>query len=68
AGLTEYIGSTGLTVVEWPERLGSLRPAERLEIRLEAAGETARRCALEAVGKEWIERLEANSATLIATL
>lgn len=58
AGLAEYIGSSGLTVIEWPERLGSLRPAERLEIRLEADGETGRRCLIEAVGRHWAERVE----------
>jgi tRNA threonylcarbamoyladenosine biosynthesis protein TsaE len=57
AGLAEHIGRTGLTVVEWPDRLGSLRPAERLEITLTAEGETVRRCVLKAAGRSWAERL-----------
>lgn len=64
AGLAEHIGSTGLTVVEWPERLGSLRPAERLEITLEAAGETARRCVLRPAGSSWTERIERRQISL----
>ncbi|WP_417909960.1 tRNA (adenosine(37)-N6)-threonylcarbamoyltransferase complex ATPase subunit type 1 TsaE [Candidatus Electronema sp. PJ] len=50
AGLLEYIGRTGLTVVEWPERLDSLQPAERLDVFLEAVSESGRRCRLEAQG------------------
>jgi tRNA threonylcarbamoyladenosine biosynthesis protein TsaE len=58
AGLLEYIGSTGLTVIEWPARLGSLCPAQRLDITLEVAGETARRCVLQPQGKNWMERIK----------
>jgi tRNA threonylcarbamoyladenosine biosynthesis protein TsaE len=48
AGLLEYIGRTGLTVVEWPERLGRLRPVERLDIFLEAVSESGRICRIAA--------------------
>jgi tRNA threonylcarbamoyladenosine biosynthesis protein TsaE len=47
AGLAEYIGGSGLTVIEWPERLGSLLPAERLEVFLEPVSEQERMCRLE---------------------
>jgi tRNA threonylcarbamoyladenosine biosynthesis protein TsaE len=57
AGLLDYIGSSGLTVIEWPDRLGSLCPPQRLDITLEAAGETERRCLLEPQGAEWQERM-----------
>ncbi|MCI5145159.1 MAG: tRNA (adenosine(37)-N6)-threonylcarbamoyltransferase complex ATPase subunit type 1 TsaE, partial [Candidatus Electrothrix sp. AR3] len=57
AGLTDYIGGPGLTVIEWPDRIGSLCPAERLDITLEAVGEDARRCHLQPHGKNWVERL-----------
>ncbi len=57
AGLTEYIGTSGLTVIEWPDRLGSLRPAERLDITLEAGNENTRSCRLEAHGPSWSERV-----------
>lgn len=54
AGLLEYIGGPGLTVIEWPERLGSLRPAARLDVFLEAVSEQERVCSLEG----WGERAE----------
>jgi tRNA A37 threonylcarbamoyladenosine biosynthesis protein TsaE len=54
AGLAEYIGRVGLTVIEWPERLGSLRPAARLDVFLEAVSEQERVCSLEG----WGERAE----------
>jgi tRNA threonylcarbamoyladenosine biosynthesis protein TsaE len=57
AGLFDYIGSTGLTVIEWPDRLGSICPAQRLDITLAAAGETGRRCVLEPQGREWTTRI-----------
>ncbi|MCW5206746.1 tRNA (adenosine(37)-N6)-threonylcarbamoyltransferase complex ATPase subunit type 1 TsaE [Desulfobulbus sp. F5] len=52
AGLAEYIGRTGLTVIEWPERLGSLRPAERLDIFLKIDKESGRICRMEAWGND----------------
>jgi len=49
--------SEGISLIEWPERLGSLVPARRLEIAL-SAGPTpaARRAALDP-GAEWAARL-----------
>lgn len=57
AGLLDYIGSAGLTVIEWPDRLGSFWPAQRLDVTLEDAGGTARHCLLEPQGREWMERI-----------
>ena len=51
AGLADYIGGPGLTVIEWPERLGSLTPAARLDVFLETVGETERMCRLEGWGE-----------------
>lgn len=56
AGLLEHIGGPGLTVVEWPERLGSLTPAQRLDIFLEAVSESGRLCRLDG-NAGWEERL-----------
>ena len=58
AGLTDYIGGSGLTVIEWPDRLGSLQPEERLDIMLEAVDETARTCILRPCGALWVSRIE----------
>ncbi len=57
AGLTEYMEGSGVCAIEWPGRLGSLRPSDCLEIRLEAAGGEARRITLTAHGRSWQERL-----------
>lgn len=48
----------GISLIEWPERLGGLLPADRLDVRL-AMGERAqaRRARLEARGS-WRERLD----------
>lgn len=49
----------GISLIEWPERLGSLLPADRLDVRLEipAGGDdNARRIAL-AGGPSWAARL-----------
>ncbi|XOF34203.1 MAG: tRNA (adenosine(37)-N6)-threonylcarbamoyltransferase complex ATPase subunit type 1 TsaE [Candidatus Electrothrix sp. YB6] len=59
AGLAEYIGGAGLTVIEWPDRLGSLQPEERLDITLRAVNETARECVMQPHGSAWISRIEA---------
>jgi tRNA threonylcarbamoyladenosine biosynthesis protein TsaE len=41
-GPDEYFDSTGLTFVEWADRVADLLPAERLEIKIEVTGETTR--------------------------
>jgi tRNA A37 threonylcarbamoyladenosine biosynthesis protein TsaE len=40
-------------LVEWPDRLGSLRPADALTVALHAAGEDSRRAVLSG----WPDRL-----------
>jgi tRNA threonylcarbamoyl adenosine modification protein YjeE len=54
----------GISLIEWPERLGSLVPARRLEITL-SAGPTpaARRAALDP-GAEWSARLTGLAASM----
>lgn len=47
-GPDEYFESQGLTFVEWADRVTDCLPAERLEIRCEAVGETERRFVLSA--------------------
>ena len=58
AGLADYIGSSGLTVIEWPDRLGSLRPEQRLDIELQAIADMERSCVLRPYGASWITRIE----------
>lgn len=48
----------GISLIEWPERLGPYLPRERLAVTFEAgAGETERRITLEA-SEAWSQRLE----------
>jgi tRNA threonylcarbamoyladenosine biosynthesis protein TsaE len=46
-GLEEYFDGDGLTVVEWPERLGPLAPSHAWKISLEAMEDGGRRISLE---------------------
>lgn len=45
-GPEEYFDSAGVTFIEWADRVADCLPAERLEIRCEAVGETVRRFTL----------------------
>ncbi|MCI5209897.1 MAG: tRNA (adenosine(37)-N6)-threonylcarbamoyltransferase complex ATPase subunit type 1 TsaE, partial [Candidatus Electrothrix sp. ATG2] len=65
AGLADYIGGSGLTIIEWPDRLGSLQPTERLDITLETVNEAARNCVLEPHGASWESRIEALAKDLL---
>jgi tRNA threonylcarbamoyladenosine biosynthesis protein TsaE len=58
SGLMDYIVADGLTVVEWPDRLGCFIPAEHLALRLDDAGETGRRATVTPHGKRWLERMD----------
>ncbi|MFA6497962.1 MAG: tRNA (adenosine(37)-N6)-threonylcarbamoyltransferase complex ATPase subunit type 1 TsaE [Desulfurivibrionaceae bacterium] len=56
-GLLEYLYGTGLSVIEWPDRLGSLMPEERLHIELEMLNETARLAEITGHGGAWEEKI-----------
>ncbi len=61
-GLLEYLYGTGLSVIEWPDRLGSLMPEERLHIELSMVNETARLAEITAHGGAWREKIAALQA------
>ena len=61
-GLLEYLYGTGLSVIEWPDRLGSLMPEVRLHLELSPRSETARLAELTAHGKAWEEKIAAMQA------
>jgi len=46
-GLLDERQSDGVTVVEWPDRLGPALPRERLDVRLSGVGDEPRRIRLE---------------------
>jgi tRNA threonylcarbamoyladenosine biosynthesis protein TsaE len=57
-GLEAALGD-GIALIEWPERLGNLLPAERLDVRLEfGPTEGTRRVSLTGHGS-WVARLAA---------
>jgi tRNA threonylcarbamoyladenosine biosynthesis protein TsaE len=56
-GIEEAV-ATGVSLIEWPDRLGALLPAERLDVELQAGAQpTARRARLRGHGS-WAKRLE----------
>ncbi len=62
-GLLEYVYGAGLTVIEWPDRLGSLMPEDRLHIELSLLSETARLAEITAHGGAWREKIAAMRAS-----
>lgn len=58
SGLMDYIVADGLTVIEWPARLGGLTPAEHLDVRLYAAGDQSRAVEVVPHGRRWLERMD----------
>ena len=50
-GVAEVLGGSGVTVVEWPERLGRLAPAQRIEVRFAIRGPSERRLEVRAEGE-----------------
>ena len=59
AGLAEYLEPrAGVCVVEWPERLGTLTPAQALGITFDIRGEERRRLLLTFPSVNWSQRLK----------
>lgn len=52
-GLDEMFYGTGVTIVEWAERIEEVLPPERLRVELSIEGEESRRLALEPVGERY---------------
>ena len=42
-GAEEYLASEGITLIEWAEKIVTSLPEERINIRIEVAGDSARR-------------------------
>ncbi|MBV5317034.1 MAG: tRNA (adenosine(37)-N6)-threonylcarbamoyltransferase complex ATPase subunit type 1 TsaE [Desulfobulbaceae bacterium] len=57
AGLLEYLEQQGVTVIEWPERLGTFTPADRMVIHLQVEPDGTRRLTLEPHGQQWRQKL-----------
>jgi tRNA threonylcarbamoyladenosine biosynthesis protein TsaE len=57
-GLLDERQSTGVTLVEWPERLGDALPLDRLDVRIEGTGDEPRSITLEASRDRYRRYLE----------
>lgn len=57
AGLLDALLGDQLCLIEWPERLGSLTPAARLDMYLEPVAAGGRDVRLVAHGSDWQQRL-----------
>jgi tRNA threonylcarbamoyladenosine biosynthesis protein TsaE len=60
-GLLDERQGGGVTLVEWPERLGDLLPARRLDVVIEGTGDERRRITLRALGDGASRYLDAES-------
>jgi len=57
-GYEEYFFDEGITVVEWADKLGVLRPKEFLKIELRVLGEKKRQLRISAAGKRYNKLLK----------
>ena len=58
-GLIDDRQATGVTLVEWPERLGETLPAGRLDVRIDGSGDDPRTVTVEAGTPDYERYLEA---------
>jgi tRNA threonylcarbamoyladenosine biosynthesis protein TsaE len=58
-GVIDDRQSNGLTVVEWPERMGDVLPAGRLDVRIQGTGEEPRQIDIVAVDRSYARYVEA---------
>lgn len=64
AGLLDALAEDRLCLIEWPQRLGSLTPAARLDIYLEPVAAGGRDVILVSHGDDWLQRLAQLAAQL----
>ena len=57
-GYDEFLYGSGISVVEWAERLGELYPPQFLKIELRHKGESAREIVMEARGRRYTDVIE----------
>jgi len=58
-GVEEYLYGSGLSVVEWPERLADMTPDNHLKLLLIITGESSRSMTISAKGSGWENLLQA---------
>lgn len=57
-GLLDERQSSGVTLVEWPERLGDALPSDRLDVRIDGSGDDPRAITLEATSERYRRYVE----------
>lgn len=57
-GLHEILGSDGVTVIEWAERLGAELPAQHVHVHLEITNDRTRHMTIAAVGSAAVAMLK----------
>lgn len=57
AGLVDYLEQQGVTLIEWPDRLGSLSPDSRLDIHLEILPDGGRQLIMAPRGNSWRQKI-----------
>jgi len=62
SGLLDERQASGVTVIEWPDRLGAALPETRLDVELEVTGHSERSITIRAVGDGLDRYLEAAAA------
>jgi tRNA threonylcarbamoyladenosine biosynthesis protein TsaE len=63
-GLLDERQADGVTVVEWPDRLGSTLPPERLDIRIDGVGDDPRSIRIETSSDSMARYVEAVTRTI----
>ena len=58
-GVVDDRQADGLTVVEWPERMGDVLPADRLDVRIEGTGDDPRSIAIAATAERYRQYVDA---------
>ena len=58
-GLIDDRQTAGVTLVEWPDRMAALLPANRLDVRIEGTGDAPRTITLQAGTPDYARYLEA---------
>jgi tRNA threonylcarbamoyladenosine biosynthesis protein TsaE len=51
------LDQNGVCIIEWPDRLGTLIPDARLDIRIEQESDASRRLVLTPYGPSWVARM-----------
>jgi tRNA threonylcarbamoyladenosine biosynthesis protein TsaE len=57
-GITDYLYGQGISILEWPERIRDILPAQRLDIHLTRLDQQTRKIEIKTSGKNWNDRFD----------